>query len=103
MWCCAARDIDHIVIGPDGVIVVETKWTSSRVRLDGSDRWLGDAVDAGCENVNDIRKVLGWNAFTDAPSSLRSGWCGVPRSRPETDELGPGGDGVEWSLARTCT
>jgi hypothetical protein len=88
------RDIDHIAIGPDGVIVVETKWTSSKVRLDGSDRWLADAVAQVRENANDIRKVLGWNSFTDAVvAPLVVVWG--PRVRPESDELVPGGDGVE--------
>lgn len=88
------RDIDHIAIGPDGVIVVETKWTSSKVRLDGSDRWLGDAVSQVRENANDIRRVLGWNSFTDAVvAPLVVVWG--PQVRPESDELVAGGKGVE--------
>ena len=94
MWCCAAANIHHIAIGPDGVIVVETKWTSSRVRLDGSDRWLGDAVTQVRENANDIRKVLGWNAFHRRRRRSARGGVGSPGPTRD-DELVPGGDGVE--------
>lgn len=87
-------DIDHIAIGPDGVIVVETKWTSSKVRLDGSDRWLAGAVSQVRENANDIRRVLGWNSFTDAVvAPLVVVWG--PQVRPTTNELVAGGKGVE--------
>ncbi len=88
------RDIDHIAIGPDGVIVVETKWTSSKVRLDGKDRWLGAAAAQARENANDIRKVLGWNSFTEAVVvPLVVVWG--PDVRPETDELVRAGNGAE--------
>lgn len=62
-------DIDHVAIGPDGVIVIETKWTSSPVRLDGRDRWLGRAFGQAADIASDVRKVLGWGARPDRPVS----------------------------------
>lgn len=59
-------DIDHVAIGPDGVIVVETKWTSSSVHLDGTDGWLGGALRQAERNADDVAMVLGWGADRDS-------------------------------------
>lgn len=39
-----ARDFDHIVVGPSGVIVIETKNWRDRVRLEGQELHVGDWV-----------------------------------------------------------
>ena len=60
-------DIDHVAIGPDGLIVVETKWTASSIKVDGSDRWLEDAVRQARRNTDDVRRFIGWGARAGAP------------------------------------
>jgi hypothetical protein len=79
-------DVDHIAIGPDGVIVVETKWTSDRVVLDGTDPWMSGALRQAQRNARDVAKVLGWGARKDdSPvSPLVVVWG--PRVEPATDE-----------------
>ena len=37
-------EVDHLLIGPAGVIVVETKWSRTRWHLDIPDRFTADAV-----------------------------------------------------------
>lgn len=79
-------DIDHVAVGPDGVIVIETKWTSSAVKLDGRDEWLRGAFEQARRNADDVRKVLGWGARPDRPvSPLVVVWG--PQVQPATDEL----------------
>lgn len=80
-------DIDHIAIGPDGVIVIETKWTSDRVVLDGTDPWLTGALRQVQRNADDVAKVLGWGARKDdrPVSPLVVVWG--PRVEPATDDL----------------
>ena len=53
-------DIDHVLLGPGGVVVVETKfssdgWAPSRY----TDRVISDAVERVQRNANDIGLVLG--------------------------------------------
>lgn len=82
----ASGDIDHIAIGPDGVIVIETKWTSDTIKLDGRDRWLERAFDQASENATLVAKVLGWGARSDRPvSPLVVVWG--PQVQPASDEL----------------
>lgn len=80
-------DIDHIAIGPDGVIVIETKWTSDRVSLDGTDSWMAGALRQVQRNADDVAKVLGWGARkADRPvSPLVVVWG--PRVEPASDDL----------------
>ena len=39
-------DVDHVAVGPGGVLAVETKWTDKRWDVDARrrDRWLDDAI-----------------------------------------------------------
>lgn len=60
-------DIDHVAIGPDGLMVIESKWTSSPMRLDGTDGWVGGWADQPKRNTDDVRRFIGWGARTDAP------------------------------------
>ena len=86
-------DIDHVAIGPDGLIVVETKWTASPIKIDGSDRWLEDAVRQARRNTDDVRRFIGWGARAGAPiAPLVVVWG--PHVAPVTDEFHRTVDGV---------
>lgn len=53
-------DVDHIAIGPYGVLVVETKWTTARVDLDSLrvPRLILDAVRQASDNAGRVRALL---------------------------------------------
>ncbi len=55
-------DIDHIAVGPNGVIVIETKWRSDPIDLTDPDQWLLDAADRLHRNERDVALHLGWSA-----------------------------------------
>lgn len=59
-------DIDHIAVGPDGVIVVETKWRSKPLDLEDPDTWLAEAAERLHRNERDVAGHLGWGANQDA-------------------------------------
>lgn len=59
-------DIDHIAIGPDGVVVVETKWCSGGIDLDQRGDALDDAIRQADRNRKDVAGYLGWGARDDA-------------------------------------
>jgi Nuclease-related domain len=64
----ASGDIDHIVIGGGGVLVVESKWTTSKWRVNG-DRIVGayrDPVKQVMTGVSWVRSWLG----RSSPSSV---------------------------------
>jgi hypothetical protein len=54
-------DVDHVAIGPYGVIVAETKFSTSDPDLesDPPKKKLREAIDQVERNMRDIRKVLG--------------------------------------------
>jgi len=58
----STANIDHLVIGPSGVFVVETKNIRGRVRLDGREVWIGGrripVVDEVMREVAGVRNVL---------------------------------------------
>lgn len=79
-------DIDHIAIGPDGLMVIESKWTSSPMRLDGTDRWVDGWADQTKRNTDDVRRFIGWGARADAPiAPLLVVWG--PQITPPSDEF----------------
>lgn len=59
-------DVDHIAVGSDGVIVLETKWRSGRIDLDDPDGWLEAAAERLRRNERDVAGFLGWGARPDA-------------------------------------
>ncbi len=50
-----AWDIDHVLVGPGGVIAVETKWSSYGWELDPPDAALARAVDQARANARSLR------------------------------------------------
>lgn len=78
-------DIDHLAIGPAGVIVVETKWRSAATRIDVPDSWRQEAVEQVKRNERDVAGRLGWGARKDAQlTSLIVVWG--PQVTQESDE-----------------
>ncbi len=59
-------DIDHIAVGPDGVIVIESKFWSGRRQLDRLDPLVLDAAEQALRNQKDVQGHLGWGAKRDA-------------------------------------
>jgi len=60
------RDIDHVAIGPGGVLVVETKWSGDPWPLNsGGFRFMENAMKKAAEQVSDNAKdVADWLATT---------------------------------------
>lgn len=86
-------DIDHVAIGPGGLMVIESKWNSSPLALDGTDRWVGNWADQARRNTDDVKRFIGWGARADAPiSPLLVVWG--PHVRPTTDEFHRADNGV---------
>jgi hypothetical protein len=80
-------DIDHVLVGPGGVIAVETKWSSRGWRLDPPDATLARAVDQVRANARSLRlwhgvRSLGiqsvtpvvfvWGSNQDEPQPMQS-------------------------------
>ena len=59
-------DIDHVAVGPDGVVVIESKWTSMGVDLNRASDWRTKAVRQVRRNERDVAGFLGWGARKDA-------------------------------------
>jgi len=82
-------DIDHVAVGPGGVLVVESKWSASAWPLNGSgpkfmEGQLSKAASQVQNNARDVADFLG-NTFPDIPvTAIAVFWSGT-RS-----------DGVGW-------
>ncbi|MGN6606635.1 MAG: nuclease-related domain-containing protein [Jatrophihabitans sp.] len=79
-------EIDHLLIGPAGVIVVETKWSRTTYRLDGTDRLLADALTQVKRNA---RQVELWNEVRAARCTVQSVlflWDAEPAQGPPPEE-----------------
>lgn len=59
-------DVDHIAVGPNGVIVIETKWRSQPVDLTNLDERLLYAAERLHRNERDVAGYLQWGAKPDA-------------------------------------
>ncbi len=53
-------DVDHIAVGPNGVIVIETKWRSDPVDLAQPDEYLLRAANRLHRDERDVAGHLGW-------------------------------------------
>ena len=47
-------DIDHVLIGPGGVIAVETKWSRDGWRLEPASHWVSNALAQAAGNARDL-------------------------------------------------
>lgn len=79
-------DIDHIAVGPSGVLVVETKYTSNALDLDARrvPKHLGQAVDQADRNAGRVRALLSRD-FPDVlilPVVVWWGWQITPPKAP---------------------
>lgn len=53
-------DIDHVAVGPDGVIVVETKWRSHEEDVDQLSGWMDRALRQARDNRYQVVQLLNW-------------------------------------------
>ena len=53
-------DIDHVAVGPDGVIVVETKWRSHEEDVDDLSGWMAGAIRQAQRNRKQVVQLLNW-------------------------------------------
>jgi hypothetical protein len=53
-------DIDHVAVGPDGVIVVETKWRSHEEDVDELSDWMASALKQAQRNRQQVVQLLNW-------------------------------------------
>ena len=62
-------DVDHVAIGPDGLLVLETKWRSNDCSVSPPDSWMVDAAHSTHDETRRIRGVIGWGkaSFPDPP------------------------------------
>ena len=51
-------DVDHLLVGPGGALVVETKWSAGAWRLDQPDGRLLDHIDGLQRRARDVRRVI---------------------------------------------
>lgn len=57
----ALGDIDHVAVGPDGVIVVETKWSSFDEDVDQLSKWKAVALQQAQRNRQQVVQLLNWH------------------------------------------
>ncbi|MGH9156786.1 MAG: nuclease-related domain-containing protein [Acidimicrobiales bacterium] len=68
----SAADIDHVAVGPPGVLVIETKWSGTvwPADLKPANTFVGSTVDRGIRqvrgNARDVKSLVG-EAIGDAP------------------------------------
>jgi hypothetical protein len=77
------RDIDHVLVGPGGVVVVESKWSADGWDLSTPDRALAKAVDQAVANARSLRL---WTAVKASGAPVRSVvvlWGGSRAGSPE--------------------
>jgi hypothetical protein len=77
------RDIDHVLVGPGGVVVVESKWSADGWDLRTPDRVLAKAVDQVVANARSLRL---WTAVKASGAPVRSVvvlWGGSRTGSPE--------------------
>jgi len=92
-------DIDHVAVGPDGVIVIETKWRSIATDLSRDSKWLSDAAKQVRRNQRDLAGHLGWGARQGARiTSLLVVWG--PEITQQGDGPQDGPDGVNVVAGR---
>ncbi len=60
-------DTDHVLIGPGGIFVVETKWRSSGWRFDRSDAYVGRAVEQVGRSTRQLRAWAPLRKLGDIP------------------------------------
>lgn len=53
-------DIDHVAVGPDGVIVVETKWRSHDEDVDELSDLMAGALKQAQRNRRQVVELLNW-------------------------------------------
>lgn len=53
-------DIDHVAVGPDGVIVIETKWRSHEEDVDELSDWMAGALKQAQRNRHQVVQLLNW-------------------------------------------
>ncbi|MGH8861476.1 MAG: nuclease-related domain-containing protein [Jatrophihabitantaceae bacterium] len=51
-------DVDHLLVGPGGALVVETKWSAEAWRLDQPDQRLLDHLGGLQRRATDVRRVI---------------------------------------------
>ena len=78
-------DIDHILVGPGGVLVVETKWSTSRWPVNGrGDTFMqGRMDDAASQAQNNRKAVVDWlvDVAPDVHAiSVAVLWSGSPQT-----------------------
>ena len=96
-------DVDHLAVGPWGVLVVETKFTSTDLDVsETSRREQAKAIDQARDNAGRVRGLLQRDA-PSVPITLLVVWWGpnVTRSGDVMNQAGDvlvvrGGDSNEW-------
>src|SRR4051812_48355601 len=77
------RDVDHLLVGPTGVIVVETKWSSTDWHLTPADENVLAAVEQVGANARSLRL---WETIKQSRLPITLSWsCGAaekPRGPP---------------------
>ena len=86
-----AWDIDHVLVGPGGVIAVETKWSANGWTLDRPNERLNRAIDQVSGNAKSLRL---WH-------DLRS--LGIESVIPVVFLWGRNGEGSYSAHAEPCT
>lgn len=79
------RDVDHVVVGADRVIVIETKWCSGGFQLTADGVYLlgCDPLAQVCRNLRTIRQML-----TGGPSGRIDGQALLIITGPASRDLG---------------
>jgi hypothetical protein len=77
------RDIDHVLVGPGGVAVVESKWSADGWDLRTLDRALAKAVDQVVANARSLRLWTAVKASGSPVSSVVVLWGGTRTGSPE--------------------
>lgn len=97
-----AADVDHVVIGPGGVLVVETKYSSDGWQRDDkfSDEWVQRAIGQVKRNQKDVGGILRPAVASELVKPVVVLWGGATESDRVTEEDGvtivPGIGLREW-------
>jgi hypothetical protein len=83
-------DIDHVAVGPDGVLVIETKWRGGDVVIDSENEWTRSALAQARRNRDEVRRLLNWRERDGRPIEALVVWWGpeVKQSSKVAERIG---------------
>lgn len=80
VWFPYVGDVDHVAVGPGGVLAIETKWRSRAWEVTPPDRRVLAAAREADEHADSIRELLAQRGLRTKVTPVLTWWSGQPAS-----------------------